>query len=154
MNRNLLAGAVFLALTSLAVAQTPPENTPPPLPQTEAPEAVVTPPAEKSDEAAAPERPGDVAKMRGGRDRDMKRAHGVGMGHGEMGRHGYRHGSGHHYRREASGNGGAQFTFEGPGRGKVQIRCAAGESTQDCVDAVLPMLRNLMQEFHGARNRS
>jgi len=84
------------------------------------------------------------------------------MGHGDMGRygprHGPRHGSGHgpgryHHGVGPANDAGARFTFEGPGSGKVDIRCAAGESTQDCVDAVLPMLRNLMQEFHGTRGR-
>ena len=46
-----------------------------------------------------------------------------------------------------------RFIFEGPGRSKVDIRCATGESTQVCVDAVLPMFRSLLQEFHGERSR-
>ena len=162
MNRILLAGAAFLALTGLAIAQTPPDG-PPPLPaQTEAPAVAVTPPPPSANapdvrSAPGPENRG-AARMQGGPDHQMKRHHRAQMGHGDMGRHGPRHGSGHGQGRYHHGDGpaddaGARFTFEGPGRGKVEIRCAAGESTQDCVDAVLPMLRNLMQEFHGARNR-
>jgi hypothetical protein len=166
MNRLLLAGAAFLALTGFAAAQTPPDG-PPPLPsQTEAPAVEVTPPASPADAPDA--RPGSrpenrgAARMRGGPDHQMKQHRRAHMGHGDMGRHGPRHGSAHgkghwqggyHHGDGASDDAGARFTFEGPGRGKVDIRCAAGESTQDCVDAVLPMLRSLMQEFHGARNR-
>ena len=163
MNRLLLAGAAYLALTGLALAQTPPENTPPPLPQTEAPDVAVTPAEPSADApdtstASRPEgRP--AAKMRDGRDHQMKRQHGDRMGHGHMGREMGRHGPGHmsgsrHGRFHRGGRSdGASFTFEGPRGGSVDINCAAGESTQECVDAVLPMLRNLMQEFHGARNR-
>ena len=166
MNRLLLAGAAFLALTGFAIAQTPPDG-PPPLPsETEAPAVEATPPADTPDARPAP-RPENrgAARMRGGANQDMKgyqRAH---KGHRDMRRnahdgprHGPRHGSGHgpgryHHGEGPTGDAGARFTFEGPGKTKVDIRCAAGESTQDCVDAVLPMLRNLMQEFHGTRNR-
>jgi hypothetical protein len=165
MNRLLLAGAAFLALTGFAAAQTSPDG-PPPLPsQTDAPAVEVTPPPPAdAPDARLGRGPGnrDAARMRGGPDHQMKRHHRAHMGLGDMGRHGHRHGSdrgqGHwqgryHHRDGPSADAGAQFTFEGPGRSKVDIQCAAGESTQDCVDAVLPMLRNLMQEFHGMRNR-
>ena len=141
MNRILLAGAAFLALTGLAFAQTPPESAPLPPAQTEAPAVVVTPPANAPDAHPAPghENRG-AARMRGGPDHQMKRHHRAQMGHGDMGRHGPRHGPGHgpdhgqgryHHGDGPSDDTGARFTFEGPGSGKVDIRCAAGESTQD-----------------------
>jgi len=165
MNRFLLAGAAFLALTGLAIAQTPPESAPPPPLQTEAPGVAVappTPPADAPDVRPAPGRENrGPARMRGGPGQDMEGPPWAQKRHRDMGReayHGPRHGPDHgpgryHHGDGPSDDAGARFTFEGPGRGKVDISCAAGESTQDCVDAVLPMLRNLMQEFHGARNR-
>ncbi len=95
--------------------------------------------------------------MREGMGHRMKRHHMDQMGRGNMGHHGWRHGRGdgpdrfHH--GDESGGDSARFTFQGPGSGKVDIRCAAGESTQACVDAILPMLRNLMQEFHRGPNQ-
>ena len=83
----------------------------------------------------------------GDRDRGMKRNMARHMGY-----HGRRHGAGgfDHGRGEGAGDeDGARFTFQRPGKGKVDIRCAPEDSTQECVDAVLPMLRDLMREGGG-----
>lgn len=102
-------------------------------------------------------RHGDMgAKMDGDDDDDMDRSKGWRMNRhmaGAMGHHGRRHGRGdlHHGRGFGSpGDEGARFTFERPGKGKIDIRCASEDSTQECVDAVLPMLQDLLREGAGA----
>ena len=173
MKRFLLAGAAFVALTGFAAAQTSPDAAPLAPAQSQAPAVVITPPppadAQDSETASEPETMGrrpmmermrgddpdrrwekdkagkDYGRRHGRMDRDRDMA-------GDMGRHGRRSGPGrfnHGMRPGSFGEDGARFTFERPGKGKVDIRCASEDSTQECVDAVLPMLQDLLRESAG-----
>jgi hypothetical protein len=49
------------------------------------------------------------------------------------------------------GEQGASFRFSGGEHGpSIMIRCAARDSTEECVEAIMPMLDKLLQRAAGA----
>lgn len=141
MNRLALCAAVaVLALGGVAIAQTPPPADEPDAPAIEAaPEA-----GPATDEAAPPMRP-----MR------------PGMGHPGMGRPGMGPGGPGMGMMRHPGpmpqpaefklpdTKGAVFVFEGPGRGRIIIKCADEDSTQSCAEAVKPLVDTIADRGRG-----
>ena len=133
MNRlALLSAAALFTFGGIAIAQTPPAPD-----ESEAVTIEVAPDAGPADEATPGMRP-----MRPGRP-----GMGPGMGQG-MGRPG---GPGMGMHRPGMmppppaeltlpETKGAVFVFEGPGRGRIVIKCADEDSTQSCAEAVKPLL--------------
>ena len=51
------------------------------------------------------------------------------------------------------GGDAAHFKFDRGGRGgSIEIKCAADETTQDCVDAILPLL-DALSDMRDSRDR-
>jgi len=76
------------------------------------------------------------------RGRGPRGRHADAGGHGGGGHHGYHHG--HH--GSYDGGRGATFHFsQGAGGPSFNIRCAADDSTVECVQAVLPMLERVLR---------
>jgi hypothetical protein len=156
-----LGAALALLMTSAASAQTgePPAagETPPPVVQPAepgaAPEVTIEPaPAEEPDEPAMmmddPEEAmdGDRPHWRDGDRRHHRRAERRGgrdehHGRGHRGMHAMMQGM-HHMQR---GREGASFRFsEGDGGPTIRIECADRDTTQECVEAIMPMLEMVL----------
>lgn len=128
MKKILLVGAALTILSSAAIAQSistdpahqDPANTARPL---------LVAQADPADDADQPGAPPDDA---GPRDHGPK-GHG---GPGDRGPGGWRHPP---MMMPMMGKGAA-FLFDGGPRGRILIKCAAEDSTQQCVAAVKPLL--------------
>ena len=149
MKQTVPMGAVLALLTSTAAfAQTdaPVPNAaiaPPPELQS-SPQGIEIPPpppAEPGFDASDDDSAGDAMR----RDRREWRRGGMGgdgwRGHGSrgMGYHGPQHHGWANFMEERSR--GARFTFsQGDGSPSVVIKCADGDTTLECANAVMPML--------------
>jgi hypothetical protein len=146
MTRTTMIGAALaLLLTGAAFAQTEtaPGTPPPPPPPAAAPgpDAVPPPPPPGgSMDAESDNEGGDEARP----DRDRGPRHGDMRGHGWR-HHGDRHGPG----RDGRGMGpapskGAAFRLNLADGSRLGIRCADEDSTQECVEAIMPMLDRIL----------
>ena len=147
MKKVLMAGAMLALMTGMAAAQTADPNTPP-LPATQNDAG--------SDGGMQADGPGGGdpgpdgfggppgAGDRGGwghRGWRHGAADGMGGPDGMHGPHGWRHGPGMMPPRSR----GAVFRFvRGHDRGAIVIRCAEEDTTRECAEAVMPLLKALM----------
>ena len=156
------AAALALLMTSVAFAQTDPAapDAPPPAAGQAAPAPTTewpVPAAPGADTGAQDSsRPMDQFQADEDDDdedededegrRGSDGARGAGEGH-RGGRHGMRDHPGwrmHH--GMGMGEQGASFRFSGGEHGpSIMIRCAARDSTEECVEAIMPMLDKLLQ---------
>jgi hypothetical protein len=143
MPRTAMMSTVFaVLLTSVAAAQTAPTPTP-----EEAPPAAVEP--AEPDAAAPPEMPSGAAPE--GSAVDPAEAMGRSDEHRRMHWHHMRamrgmveHGREHGGRRSAEG---ASFEFSrGKGGPSIRIECADRDTTQECVDAIIPLLEMVLPD--------
>jgi hypothetical protein len=138
----MMSAAFAVLLTSAAAAQTAPTPTP-----QEAPPAAVQP--LEPDAAAPPELPSGAAPGESavdpadamGRSDEHRRMHWRHMralrGMAERGRE-------HGRRRSAEG---ASFEFSrGKGGPSIRIECADRDTTQECVDAIIPLLEMVLPD--------
>jgi hypothetical protein len=143
MPRTVMMSTVFaVLLTSVAAAQTAPTPTP-----EEAPPAAVEP--AESDAAAPPEMPSETAPEGSaggpaeamGRSDEHRRMH---WRHMRAMRGMVEHGRDRGRRRSAEG---ASFEFSrGKGGPSIRIECADRDTTQECVDAIVPLLEMVLPD--------
>ena len=163
MNRFATSAAAFALLTSVAFAQTDPAipDAAPPAATQAAPTTELPAPVVPGADAQAGDSSGPMHEMGGyefdddDEDEDegeTRRSRTAGQGE-RGGRHMMRDHPGWRMHHGGMGRGGqgAVFRFSRGERGpSIVIRCAADDTTQECVDAIMPMLETLLQRSTAA----